>query len=105
MGAAAELERWLIRARLQGGRRRKAAKGGYVGGNRLHPRYGYDLVDGTFVPREDQQLVITRIRGLRADGTTWQAIGDLLNAGGTPPSAGRQWYAMTARRIAQRGLS
>src|SRR4051794_12237210 len=32
MGAAAELERGLIRARLQGGRRRKAARGGYIGG-------------------------------------------------------------------------
>jgi DNA invertase Pin-like site-specific DNA recombinase len=35
LGAAAELERGLIRARLRGGQRRKQARGGYTGGLRL----------------------------------------------------------------------
>ena len=43
MGAAAELERGLIRTRLARGKQRKAARGGYVGGARLHRRYGYLL--------------------------------------------------------------
>jgi DNA invertase Pin-like site-specific DNA recombinase len=66
MGAAAELERGLIRARLQGGRRCKAQKGGYVGGKRLHPRYGYRLVDGEYAGRDDERAVIERITTMRA---------------------------------------
>lgn len=102
MGAAAELERGLIRARLQGGRRRKAARGGYVGGNRLHRRYGYDLVDGEYLPREDEQAVVRRIVAMRAEGTTWAAVADALNSEGVTPPSGGAWYPMTARRIAQR---
>ena len=105
MGAAAELERGLIRARLQGGRRRKAAQGGYVGGTRLHRRYGYDLVDGEYVPIEHEQRAISKILGYR-DATpaplTWAAIAGLLNAQQIPPPSGEQWYPMTCRRIAQR---
>jgi DNA invertase Pin-like site-specific DNA recombinase len=102
MGAAAELERGLIRARLQGGRRRKAAKGGYVGGKRLYRRYGYDLVDGEYVPREDERAVVWRIVAMRGDGLTWAAVADALNAEGVMPPSGAAWYPMTARRIAQR---
>lgn len=102
MGAAAELERGLIRARLAGGRERKAAAGGYIGGTRLHPRYGYELVDGAYVPVEGEQAVIARIASLRAAGASWAAVADALNSEAVPPPSGAQWYPMTARRIAQR---
>lgn len=102
MGAAAELERGLIKARLRGGRRRKAALGGYTGGKPLHPRYGYELVDGEYVPIDAQQTVVRRILELRAQQKTWQAVADDLNETGVPPPSGAAWYAMTARRIAQR---
>jgi DNA invertase Pin-like site-specific DNA recombinase len=69
MGTAAELERGLVRARLQGGRRRKAARGGYVGGKRLHRRNGYDVVNGEYVPREDEQVVTDASRGCATLGT------------------------------------
>jgi DNA invertase Pin-like site-specific DNA recombinase len=46
MGAASQLEAGMIRARLRRGRQAKARAGGYVGGSRLHRRYGYKLVRG-----------------------------------------------------------
>ena len=102
MGAAAELERGLIKARLQGGRRRKAAKGGYVGGNRLHRRYGYTLEDGRYVPVTEEQAVVDRMRKLRADGAAWQAVADALNAKEVEPPSGSVWFAMTCHRILKR---
>lgn len=102
MGAAAELERGLIKARLHGGRRRKARGGGYIGGKPLHPKFGYTLVDGTYEPLAYEQATIKRILGLRDDGATWAAVAAELTRTGTPPPAGADWYPMTARRIAQR---
>lgn len=102
MGAAAELERGLIKARLHGGRRRKAARGGYVGGPRLHRRYGSRLVDGEYVPVPAEQAVIERMREMRQARVPWQGIADALNADGVPAPSGAGWYPMTVRRIAQR---
>jgi DNA invertase Pin-like site-specific DNA recombinase len=101
MGAAAELERGLIRARLQGGRRRKAERGGYIGGSRLHARYGYRLVDGAYEPVEAEQAVIRQMIELRKDGATWAAVADALNAAAITPPSGAAWYPMTCRRIVQ----
>jgi DNA invertase Pin-like site-specific DNA recombinase len=101
-GAAAELEKGMIRARLQGGRRRKAARGGYIGGKQLHPRYGYDLVDGEYVAKSDEQAVIARMRELRAGGATWAATAAALNEEDVTPPSGKAWYPMTARRILNR---
>ncbi len=102
MGAAAELERGLIKARLQGGRRRKAARGGYIGGNRLHRRYGHELIDGEYVSVETEQAAIRQIRDMREAEKTWLSIADALNAAGIQPPNGSAWYPMTCRRIAQR---
>lgn len=102
MGAAAELERGLIRARLQGGRRRKAQRGGYIGGKRLHRRYGYELVDGRYVPVEQEQLAIEKILGYRGASPgplSWQFIASELNRLKIPPPSGREWYPMTCKRI------
>jgi DNA invertase Pin-like site-specific DNA recombinase len=103
MGAAAELERGLVTARLQGGRRRKAAKGGYIGGTRLHRRYGYDLVDGEYLPRKDEHAVVQRIVSMHhKKGMTWAAVADALNEEGIAAPNGKEWYPMTARRIYKR---
>lgn len=105
MGAAAELERGLIRARLHGGRRRKAARGGYIGGKQLHRKYGYDLVDGEYVRREAEQEVIQRICGLRnatPGPLSYQFIAALLNDENVPPPSGEHWYPMTVSRIVKR---
>ncbi|MEJ7894717.1 MAG: hypothetical protein WKF94_18955 [Solirubrobacteraceae bacterium] len=71
----------------------------------LHRRFGYDVVDGAYVPRTDEQEIIAKIQQLRNGGSSpraWAAVADQLNAEGIPPPSGAGWYAMTCRRIAQR---
>lgn len=103
LGAAAELERGLIRARLRGGRRRKQARGGYIGGSRFHGgKYGFELVDGRYEPVAEQQQVLGRIRDLRAQGATFRAIAAELTLDGVAPPSGQAWYAGTVRLLALR---
>ena len=104
MGAAAELERGLIKARLHGGRRRKARAGGFIGGRTLHPKYGYVLVEGMYEEVGEEQAVIKRIIGLREEGATWAAIASALAEDGAPPPCGAAWYPATARRICRREI-
>jgi DNA invertase Pin-like site-specific DNA recombinase len=99
MGASAQLERGLVRARLQGGRRRKAAAGGWVGGHRLHRRYGYEVVDAAYVPVEAEQAVINCMATMRSEGATYRAIAAALNAEGVRPPAGSEWYPATVRKV------
>lgn len=101
MGAAAELEKGLITARLRGGRKRKARRGGYTGGKRLHPRYGYDLVDGEYIPNSDHPVTL-RIAAMRDSGSTYQGIVDALSADGVAPPSGAAWYPASVRNIALR---
>ncbi len=98
LGAAAQLERGLVNARLQGGRKRKAAAGGYVGGSRLHSRYGYRLSSGAYEPIEAEQQVIASMLALRAEGASYRLIADEVQIahGGGP------WYPATVRRIIDR---
>lgn len=66
MGVFGELERGMIRARMQGGSRRKRAQGRYVGGSRP---YGFALVDDDegvrLDPIPEELAVIRRIADLR----------------------------------------
>lgn len=101
MGAAAELERGLIRARLSGGRKRKAKRGGYIGGKRLHTRYGYDLIDGEYVPNDDHD-VVRRIVRMRDEGSTYQGIVDALAVDRVTPPSGAAWYPASVRNIVLR---
>ena len=107
MGAAAELERGLIRTRLARGKQRKAARGGYVGGARLHRRYGYLLderPDGgrAYVPVPEEQAVIAEIRELRVGQHTLREICAELESRGVPGPTGRGWSEPTVHRILKR---
>jgi DNA invertase Pin-like site-specific DNA recombinase len=63
LGATAELERNMIYARVQAGRKRAAARQGYLGGS---IPYGYRLADDrkTLVEIPEQQKLIRKIRKL-----------------------------------------
>lgn len=99
LGAAAQLERGLIVARLQGGRRRKAAAGGWTGGHRLHGRYGYRVQDGAYVPVEVEQRVIARMGELRAVGASYRAVAAALDGEGLPAPASGAWHGSTVRKV------
>ena len=72
MGAAAQLERGMVVARMQGGRRRLAAAGRHIGGT---VPYGSSLADdGALVPVADEQARALTVnsaigRGLASDRT------------------------------------
>lgn len=99
LGVIAQYERALISQRLQAGRAAKASRGGYAYGA---PPYGYRAEDGTLVPVEDEQKVIARILGLRAEGLALRAISERLNVEGVEaPRAGR-WNHDTVGQILRR---
>lgn len=80
-----------------------AAKGGYVGGKRLHRRYGYELIDGQYVPIEDEQRAISMILGYRNASPgpiSWAGIASFLNMQEIPSPSGTEWYPATCMRIA-----
>jgi DNA invertase Pin-like site-specific DNA recombinase len=107
MGAAAELEKGMIRARLAGGRRRKASRGEYVGGDRLHRRYGSRLVESPdgkrrYEPVAEEQKAITLMRKLRDAGMTLREIATHLKRAGIAAPAGKDWSPPTIHRILKR---
>ena len=104
MGSVSQFEASMIRARLQRGRSRKHASGGYAGGPTV--RYG-ERVEGTgrnAVRVKDLALagVPQRMRELRAEGMTYAEIADVFNAGGVPTARGGRWHGNSVRRIAIR---
>jgi site-specific DNA recombinase len=106
----ADVEREAFTMRMQGGRRAKAERGGYVGGGRLHERYGWRLVRDDlgkldYEPKPDEQAVIANMRQLRSEGATLQHIANRLTAQGTPPPSGPRWHPATIQRILKREAS
>jgi DNA invertase Pin-like site-specific DNA recombinase len=104
MGAAAQLEASMIRARLPRGRALKHARGGFAGGRTVP--YG-QMVDG--VGRDAMRTadpecvaIIERIRQERAAGTTLAATAQGLNADAVVTPRGGRWHSMSVKRIAER---
>lgn len=103
MGAAAQLERGMIRRRLSHGRRRKAAVGGYTGGPRLHPRFGYRVVDREYVIEHDEYAIIERMAELHGAPMSYRAVAAALAAAGhEAPTVGGEWHPTTVRNILKR---
>jgi DNA invertase Pin-like site-specific DNA recombinase len=72
VGAAAQLERGMIRARMQAGRTRARAAGRHIGGS---APYGFTIaVDGTLVPIAIEQENIRRIVRMREDSVPFRTI-------------------------------
>lgn len=103
MGAAGQLERGLAVARLQGGRRRKAERGGYAGG---WIPYGFERIgtgrDAALVEVPAEQAVIARIQRASGRGLSLRRIAELLNRDGVPAKAGGEWGASSVRVLLRR---
>lgn len=103
MGAAAELERGMVVARMQGGRRRKRMQGRHIGGSRP---YGYELVEDDeghrLEPLPVEQKVIIRMRRLRGRGKSFAAVAAVLNRDRVPSPGGGLWYPASVRRVVER---
>jgi DNA invertase Pin-like site-specific DNA recombinase len=91
----AELERNVIRSRMQRGRRRARAAGRHIGGS---APYGFEVAEsGNLLPIAEEQKIIRRIVKLRQSGETFRAIAETLEHEG----AGK-WSAMKVRRVWER---
>jgi len=99
LGALAQYERAVIRARMMAGAAAKRRAGGYAGGK---PPYGHDAIGGELVPNATEQAVIAEIMSARADGASYQDVADQLNASRTPTKAGREWHRWTVRELVKR---
>jgi site-specific DNA recombinase len=98
LAAVAALERDLINERTQGGRKAKAAKGGYAYGA---PGYGYK---GKNLNKElkavlEEQRVIKQIKLLRMEGFSLRNIAKLLNEKEIPTKYGKKWAAQTVKNV------
>jgi DNA invertase Pin-like site-specific DNA recombinase len=103
MGAASQLERGLVRARMQGGRRRKQGHDGYAGG---FVPYGWAVVGSGKAARlvevEEEQRQLKRMAAMRRRGRTLRQIADRLNADGVPARRGGPWRHTSVRSALRR---
>jgi len=71
LSAFATFERERIAARIREVKQLKKAQGKFTGGRRA---FGYDVVDGVKVPREDEQVVIREMVKMREAGAGYRDI-------------------------------
>lgn len=81
LSAVAQMERENILAQTMLGREQKARDGGWNGGP---PPYGYDLIDGRLVLKEDEASVVRMVFDEYINGSGYQAIVGRLNRLGIP---------------------
>jgi len=94
-----QLDRAMIVARLQGGRRVKADQGGYAYGS---PRYGQRSKDKQLVPDDAEQAAIARVAELHRGGASLRQIGDTLTAEGHRPKRSERWHPQKIANIIRR---
>lgn len=93
---AAEQERINITKRTGGGRKIKAASGGYSGGR---PPYGYKAIDHNLVIVPKEAEIIKFIIKSKDNGMTYQEICDTLNAEGKTNRSGTKFSISTLQVI------
>jgi DNA invertase Pin-like site-specific DNA recombinase len=77
LSAFATFERERIAARIREVKQLKKAQGKFTGGRRA---FGYDVIDGVKVPREDEQAVIREMRSMREAGAGYRQIAEWMMA-------------------------
>lgn len=99
MGAMAEMERAVIRERVERGRQAKHDRGGYAFGA---PPIGMKAFDGELVLDDLEQQTIALIHRHRKSGKSPQKIADYLNAQSIPTKRGGVWHHSTVRKVLSR---
>lgn len=103
--AFAELERNTIAERTRAGLAQVQAEGGKLGVAPYGWKHGDKYVGKRreLVPVPEEQAVIKRIMTMRAQGSPYESIADVLNAEGVPTKRqGTKWRMSTVRSIAKR---
>lgn len=75
LSAFATFERERIAARIREVKQLKKSQGKFTGGRRA---FGYDVVDGVKIPREDEQAVIRQMRAMRDAGAGYREIAEWM---------------------------
>jgi DNA invertase Pin-like site-specific DNA recombinase len=77
LSAFATFERERIATRIREVKQLKKAQGKFTGGKRA---FGFDVIDGVKVPREDEQAVICQMRAMREAGAGYRDIAEWMRA-------------------------
>jgi len=77
LSAFATFERERIATRIREVKQMKKAQGKFTGGRRA---FGYDVIDGEKVPKEDEQMVIREMLRMREAGSTYRQIADWMGS-------------------------
>ena len=98
LAVLAEFERDLVSERTKAALSHKAAKGERVG----QIPYGKTLAANgvALVENEAEQATLRDFAEMRAEGMSWQAIADAMNARGVTTKTGRRWTWQTVRNVA-----
>lgn len=96
LGAIAQYEKAIIKARMLAGKTAKAAKGGYTGGS---PPYGTKAEAGELRTFDEEQAAIKLARRLRRGGRSYREICAALTKAGYRPKRAATWYPMVIKRI------
>ena len=76
LSAFADFERNRIAARIREVKQLKKAQGKFTGGRRA---FGYDVIDGVKVQREDEQVVILEMVKMREKGSGYRDIAEWMS--------------------------
>jgi len=102
LSALAQMEREMIRERIQSAMDHKRQRGEPVNGN---PEYGYEISENRVVPSTKEQTIIQRMQTLRSQGLTLDEIRSVLTEEGNfnrknKPFARTQIYNILSRKVA-----
>ncbi len=96
-GMAAQQESVSISGNMRWSYQKRMESGDF---NCCSPAYGYSLIDGQLVPKEDEMNVVRRIFSLYLQGVGTQNIANLLNEEGIPRRySQKKWHASTIKYI------
>jgi len=99
----AELERAMIRERTGSAMSVKRSCGERISG---HAPYGWDFGrGGRLVENAREQIIIARMRRLRAEELSYRVIAVRLDQEGSRPKRGRRWIHTTIKSILARNAA
>lgn len=94
MGAIAEYERGMIRARTLAGRRRRQASGGFIGG---WVPFGWQVVDGMLVEKAGEIDLVREMDRRKGKGATFAQLADWMTE-----QTGERWPRARCYRVLTR---
>ena len=96
-GMAAQQESVSISGNMRWSYQKRMQSGDF---NCCRAAYGFELIDGQLIPKEDEMRVVQRIFSLYLQGMGIQSIANLLNEEGVPRRYGqKKWHESTIQYI------